>query len=432
MKKKLLIVSHALVLGGAERALLGLLESLDPEIWDTDLFLMRHEGELMDMIPDHIRLLLAIPAYTVLARPMKDTLREGHLLLTAARLAGKLTAKAYARKHAYTESIVGLEYSHKFTCPLMPKIQPEQEYDLAISFLTPHYFVARKVRAKKKIAWIHTDYTQVQLNVESETSMWSAYDHIASISDAVTESFLKVFPSMEDRIVLIENILPEKLIRRQAEEFDAAGEMPPEGTRLLSIGRFCHQKNFDNVPDICARLLEQGLDVTWYLIGFGGDEALIRQMKEIYKLCGDRIKVKGSAVTGYGEELIRQKIREAGVENRVIVLGKRDNPYPYIKACDVYIQPSRYEGKAVTVREAQMLGKRVIITNYATAPSQLEDGVDGVTVPLDNAGCADAIAALLREQQTLNRVAEACRGRDYADSKQAEILVSLLEGDACQ
>lgn len=403
MKKKLLIVSHALVLGGAERALLGLLESLDPEIWDTDLFLMRHEGELMDMIPDHIRLLPAIPAYTVLARPMKDTLREGHFLLTGARLAGKLAAKRYARKHGHTESIVGLEYSHKFTCSLMPKIQPEQEYDLAISFLTPHYFVARKVRAKKKIAWIHTDYTQVQLNVESETAMWSAYDHIASISDAVTESFLKVFPSMEDRIVLIENILPEKLIRRQAEEFDAAGEMPPEGTRLLSIGRFCHQKNFDNVPDICARLLEQGLDVTWYLIGFGD-----------------------------GEELIRQKIREAGVENRVIVLGKRDNPYPYIKACDVYIQPSRYEGKAVTVREAQMLGKSVIITNYATAPSQLEDGVDGVTVPLDNAGCADAIAALLREQQTLNRVAEACRGRDYADSKQAEILVSLMEGDACQ
>lgn len=397
MKKKLLIVSHALVLGGAERALLGLLEALDPEIWDTELFLLRHEGELMGHIPDHIRLLPAIPAYTVLARPMKDTLREGHFLLTAARLAGKLTAKAYARKHAHTESIVGLEYSHKFTCLFMPAICLETEYDLAISFLTPHYFVARKVRAKKKIAWIHTDYTQVQLNVESEAAMWDAYDHIASISDAVTESFLKVFPGLAEKIVLIENILPEKLIHRQAEEFDAAAEMPPSGIRLLSIGRFCYQKNFDNVPDICARLRKAGLDVTWYLIGFGGDE-----------------------------ELIRRKIAEAGMEKSVILLGKRDNPYPYIKACDIYVQPSRYEGKAVTVREAQMLGKSVIITNYATAPSQLENGVDGVTVPMDNVGCAEAIAALLREGKTLSRVAEACRERDYADSAEAAKILQLL------
>ena len=397
MKKKLLVVSHALVLGGAERALLGLLESLDPKVWDVDLFLMRHEGELMDLIPGHVRLLPVIRAYTVLARPMKETLKEGHLLLTAARLAGKLAANAYSRNRGYTESIVGLEYSHKFTCPFMPRIQPDQEYDLAVSFLTPHYFVAKKVRAKKKIAWIHTDYTQVQLNVPSETAMWSAYDHIASISDAVTESFLKVFPSLQERIVLIENILPERLIRRQADQFDAAKEMPPTGTRLLSIGRFCYQKNFDNVPDICSRLLAQGLDVKWYLIGFGGDEALIRS-----------------------------KIAEVGMEDHVIVLGKRDNPYPYIKACDVYIQPSRYEGKAVTVREAQMLCKPVIITNYATAPSQLADGVDGVTVPMDNAGCAAGIAALLRDPERRKQLRENCRQGDYANTVQAEKLLELV------
>ena len=189
MKKKLLIVSHALELGGAERSLLGLLDALDPQVWDVDLFLLRHEGALMCMIPEHVNLLPVVPAYTVLARPMKKTLAEGHFLLTAVRMAAKIAAHRYTQKHKFTESIVGLEYSHKYTCPFMPLIQPDKEYDLAISFLTPHYFVAQKVKAKKKIAWIHTDYTQVQLNVESETAMWSAYDHIASISDAVTDSF---------------------------------------------------------------------------------------------------------------------------------------------------------------------------------------------------------------------------------------------------
>ena len=386
MKKSLLIVSHALELGGAERSLIGLLDALDPEIWDVDLFLLRHEGELMDMIPDHVNLLPAVPAYTVLARPMKDTLKEGHILLTAARLAGKIAASRYAKKHHHTESVVSLEYSHKFTCPFMPKIQPEKEYDLAISFLTPHYFVARKVTAKKKIAWIHTDYTRIQLNVASETAMWDAYDYIASISDAVTEGFLQVFPGLKEKIVLIENVLPEKLIRKQAEEFDATSEMLPRGIRILSIGRFCYQKNFDNVPWICKRILEAGLNVRWYLIGYGGDEALIRR-----------------------------NIQDAGMEEHVIILGKRANPYPYIAACDLYVQPSRYEGKCVTVREAQMLGKPVVITRYATSSSQLEDGVDGMIVPMDNEGCAKEIAELLYNSARMDRFVRCCRERVFSN-----------------
>ena len=359
-----------------------------------DMLAGEGEGDLMDMIPDHVTLLPAIPSYTVLARPMKQTLAEGHFLLTAVRVAAKIAAHHYTPKHQFTESIVGLEYSHKYTCPFMPQIQPDKEYDLAISFLTPHYFAAQKVRAKKKIAWIHTDYSKVQVNRESELAMWDRYDHIASISGAVSESFLGVFPELEEKIVLIENILPEKLLRRQTEAFTVAEEMPETGIRLLSVGRFCTAKNFDNVPDICTRLLQTGLDVYWYLIGFGGDEALIRQ-----------------------------KIKEAGMEKRVIILGKKANPYPYIKACDLYVQPSRYEGKCVTVREAQLLGKPVVITRYATSASQLEDGVDGIIVPMDNEGCAAGIAALLRDTDRMNQLSANYKARDYSNASEAKKLL---------
>ncbi|MBR4887766.1 MAG: glycosyltransferase [Clostridia bacterium] len=398
MKKKLLIVSHALELGGAERSLIGLLDALNPEFWDIDLFLLRHEGELLHAVPVYVNLLPVVPAYTVLARPMKDTLREGHLLLTAARLAGKLAAKRYDKQHGLTESGVSLEYSHKYTCKFMPKIQPETEYDLAVSFLTPHYFVANKVRAKKKIAWIHTDYSKVQVNIPSETAMWGAYDYSASISQAVTDGFLSVFPSLKNKIVLIENILPESLIRRQAKEPCADMHRAGGEKILLSVGRFSHAKNFDNVPDMCARLLRYGLDVRWYLIGYGGDEALIRQ-----------------------------KIKEAGMEERVIILGKKSNPYPYVAACDLYVQPSRYEGKCVTVREAQMLGKPVVITRYATSASQLEEGVDGEIVPMDNEGCAAGIAALLRNPEKMQQFSANCRRRDYSNSEEAEKLSRLME-----
>lgn len=397
MKKKLLIVSHALELGGAERSLIGLLDALDPEVWDIDLFLLRHEGELMEHIPSYIHLLPEIPAYTVLARPMKDTLKEGHVLLTAARLVGKLAAKSYDKKNGLTVSAVSLEYSHKFTYRMMPKIQPDTEYDLAISFLTPHYFVAKKVRAQKRIAWIHTDYSRIQVDVASETAMWDTYDHIASISDAVTESFVKTFPVLETKIVLIENIIPKALLAKQATEpIDDKLRIGDEKI-LLSVGRFSHAKNFDNIPWIGKRLVESGLDIKWYLIGYGGDEMLIRK-----------------------------KIAEAGMEDRIVILGKKANPYPYIAACDLYVQPSRYEGKCVAVREAQMLGKPVVITRYTTSASQLEDGVDGVIVPMDNEGCAQGIAELLCDPEKMERLSAVCRDRDYSNRNEVLILKDCL------
>ena len=397
--KKILIVSHAMEIGGAERALLGLLESIDSTRVSVDLFLLRHEGELLDLIPDYINLLPPIPAYTVLARPIVQTIKEGHLMLSAARLVGKYRAKQYDQKHGLTESGVAIEYSHKYTKRFMPPIQPEVEYDLAISFLTPHYFVAEKVRAKKKVAWIHTDYSVVQVDTASEVSMWSCYDYIASISDNVTETFLSVFPSLKEKIVLIENILPKTLIVRQTEAFTVENEMPNDSTiKLLSIGRFSNPKNFDNVPDICRRILKAGLDIKWYLIGYGGDEPLIRR-----------------------------RITEASMEDRVIILGKKENPYPYIKACDLYVQPSRYEGKAVTVREAQMLCKPVVITRYATSASQLEDGVDGVIVPMENEGCAAGIESVIRDEKLQHKLIENTKTRDYTNAEEIQKIYRMME-----
>lgn len=397
MKKRLLILSHALELGGAEKSLIGLLNALDPKICDIDLFLLRQEGELMGEIPSYINLLPQIPAYTVLARPMKDTLKEGHIILSAARLVGKIAAARYDRMHKCTDSDVALEYSHKFTCPFMPAIRPDKEYDLAISFLTPHYFVARKVRAKKKIAWIHTDYSHVQVNVPSETTMWRAYDYIASISDAVTESFLAIFPELRDRIILIENILPERLVKKQADAFSVKDEMSATGWQLLSIGRFCNAKNFDSVPDICYRLRERGLDITWYLIGFGGDEALIRR-----------------------------KIKDTKMQDYVKILGKKENPYPYIEQCDWYIQPSRFEGKSVTVREAQLLHKPVIIADYPTSKSQVVNGYDGVIVPRDNEKCAEAIADIINNKKLREYLINNTYKEDYSNKEEIKKLYALI------
>lgn len=397
-KKRILVLSHALELGGAERSLIGLLWAMKSADLQIDLFLLRHEGELMSMIPPHVNLLPEIPAYTVLARPIVDILKEGHFLLTAGRVYGKIKAKKYIHRNSLRENMVALEYSHKYTYRLMPKIRPEIEYDAAISFLTPHYIVAHNVKAKKKICWVHTDYKNVAVDKTSEYKMWSCFDQIVAISGTARKNFISVFPALSDRTVVIENILPEPFIRRQAEAQDVNREL--DGTvNLLSVGRFCTAKNFDNIPEICKRIRDKGVDIKWYIIGFGHDEALIQK-----------------------------RIEEAGMVDHVIILGRKNNPYPYIRSCDLYVQPSRYEGKCVSVCEAQMLGKPVVITDYETSGSQLEDGVDGIIVPMDNEACANRIVELLRNPQRMRQLHSVCMNRDYSNKAEVEKLRQLLEG----
>lgn len=397
MKKKVFIFSHAMEIGGAERALLGLLTSFDYSKYEVDLFLMQHSGELMSLIPKQVNLLPEIPQYSAMMKPMVIALKQGQLKIVAGRIIGKIKAKQFDKKNRLEHSYVSIEYSHKYTVKVLPIIT-EKEYDVAISFLTPHYIVRDKVKAKKKIAWIHTDYSTTNNDVESELKMWSTYDNIISISDDVTKAFLTKFPSLENKIVYIENILSKDFIDGQSDLIDVSNEMDISTVKLLSVGRFSEAKKFDEVPQIASIIKSKGIDFKWYIIGYGGEE-----------------------------ELIRSKISEFSMEDTVIILGKKDNPYPYIKACDIYIQPSRYEGKCVAVREAQLLNKPVIITNYATAKSQLTDGFDGVIVPMDNEGCAQGIVNVINKKELQRKLIENTKTIDYTNSSKLQKIYDLIK-----
>lgn len=399
--KTIFIAIHYLELGGAEISLIGLLNALDYSRCDVDLFVYSHRGELMSQIPSQVHLLPENPVYAQIERPIKDVLRDGYWKMVLARLRGKRRFARYvSRNHPKDRSAI-FSYVMNSVVPQLPEIAPEKEYDLAISFLTPHDIVLKKVRAKRKAAWIHTDYSKIAVDTQLEQPVWTAYDRIVSISPAVTESFLRVFPTLKDKVVEIANILSPTFVRKRADVISSSEverEMPhTKGVvNFLSVGRFSAAKNYDNEPDICRRIIATGVDVRWYIIGFGGDEALIRQ-----------------------------RIAESGMDKHVIILGKKENPYPYMKACDIYVQPSRYEGNAVTVREAQILGKPVVVTNYPTASSQIQDGLDGVIVPLSNEGCAKGIAALIADPEKQYRLSAYCLTHDFGNEAEAEKVLVL-------
>ncbi|MBQ5979809.1 MAG: glycosyltransferase [Bacteroidales bacterium] len=404
MKKRIFIAIHYLEIGGAEISLIGLLQALDYSKYDVDLFVYSHRGELMQFIPKEVNQLPEIPAYAQIERPMKDALKDGYWRIVLRRLIAKRRFARYKKSKHPVDNGTVFGYVFDSVTPVLPSLEYLGEYDLAISFLTPHNIVADKVKAKKKAAWIHTDYSKIDVDAELELPVWSKFDHVVSISDQVTENFLGMFPSLKDKIVRIDNILSPKFVRERAEQIPPEvvdKEMPKEEgvTNLLSVGRFCFAKNYDNVPDICRRIIESGVDVRWYLIGYGGDEPLIRS-----------------------------KITEAGMENHVIILGKKSNPYPYIKACDIYVQPSRYEGNSVTVREAQILCKPVVVTDYSTVRNQVRNGEDGVIVPMDNSECALCIAGLVRDhaRSVKIKISDFLSKNDFGNLKEGALIDFLL------
>lgn len=397
--KKIFIVHSNMEIGGAETSLLGLLKSIDYDKYKVDLLLLDPVGELMDMIPKQVRVLREYSEYRNLLLAIKDVVKNKNIKVSIGRLRGKLKANRENKKLKNTGDLCYLtkEYSHKYAIKSLPNIKGN--YDLGISFIDPHYILQQKVSAKVKLGWLHTDFSRINVSREDDFRMWAGCDYIVSVSDSCKNSFDAKYPELKYKSIVIENILSDEFVKKQAKLINVDKEMNSnnEEIKLCSIGRFSEAKNFDNVPNIVSNILKCGYKIKWFLIGYGSDE-----------------------------QLIRKKIQEEGVTDNVIILGKKDNPYPYLKACDIYVQPSRYEGKAVTVREAQMLNKPVIITNFATSDSQLKDGIDGVIVPMDNEGCAKGIISVINDVRLKNKLINGTKENDYSNKSEINKLYNII------
>lgn len=396
MRPRILIAMHYMELGGAESALLGLLLAHDSEKADIDLFLYDHVGELMQYIPSSVNLLPKIEAYSMLERPISELLRKGYWGVALSRALARYFARQEKKNNKEKlDDISVYYYISKLVNPFLPKINPSVEYDLAISFLQPHLYVLKKVRACKKLAWLHTDYSKVFVS-RKEEAVWSQFNYIAAISEDVGHSFVNRFPSLNSKIIPVENILSSKFIRERAMEDDVS--LPGKSIRLLTIGRYSYPKKLEDIPVLTALLQKIFPDLKWYIIGYGNPNE---------------------------EKKILDSINFAGVKDNVVLLGKKTNPYPYIKACDIYVQPSRYEGKSITVREAQILCKPVIVTAYPTATSQIRDGVDGVIVPLEIEQCANAMISFLKDKEKQEKIIYYLSAHDFGNEIEINKIYQL-------
>ena len=289
-----------------------------------------------------------------------------------------------------------MQYMWDYSIKFLPNI--DKKYDLAIGFLGPYDFIISKVNADIKMGWVHTDYkTAVNPDINLDKKMWSKLDYIVNVSAECEKSFLEIFPEFKSKCIVLENILSAEFIKNESKE-DIDNQISNNSEiNICTVGRFCEAKGFDLAIEACRKLIDKGLDVKWYVIGYGDEENKIKNL-----------------------------ITKFNLEERFILLGKKINPYPYIQKCDIYCQPSRYEGKSVTVREAQILCKPVVITRYPTASSQLEHNIDGYITELSVKGIVDGIEKLYKNRELKETIIKNCSNRDYSNNKELDKIYKIL------
>lgn len=338
---------ESLGIGGAEKSLVTLLSQLDYSKYEVDLFLFQSKGEFLNLLPREVNLLQTPDDFNSFIKNPRESIKE---LINRRKLNLLLYKIAEVINIAFNKLVLKKEYiGWRFINKSIEII--DKEYDTAIGFLEKKtiYFVVDKVRAKNKIGWIHTDYKKIKFNKVMDEKYFQQLDKIVAVSEPCKESLKEIFPSMKDKILVIHNLISETLIKRMSNEKVKDFKFVSNKIILCTVGRLTEAKGYDLAIECCDNLVKRGLDFRWIVVGDGSER--------------DRL-----------EKLIAAK----GLENIFILIGSKNNPYPYIKNCDIYVQPSRWEGFGITVAEAKILKKAIVVSNIKEFREQIVDNNTGL------------------------------------------------------
>lgn len=390
-KKKVLFVMSSMDNGGAERALLNLLEELPEARYDVDLLLLNPTGLFMGQIPSKVDV-LQTPAKVRDCFTSVRGRKAGVWRLTADVVSGIVSRDEETRR--------GFRWKYFFS-PAIDKIPGH--YDTAVSFINGQvlYFVNEKVEADRKIVFYHGDYRSARYSEKYERPCLERMDGIYAVSDKCIDIVCSVFPEMAYKMKSLPNIVSSEVVRRRASEF-----IPPEydadAPRILTVARITHEKGVDTAIRAAAELKQRGCSFHWYEMGKG---------------------LPGDTEQAACEKLVE----ELGVADVFTFLGTRENPYPYIANCDIVVQPSRFEGKSVALDEAKILTRPIVATAYPTVHDQL--GVkEGIIAGTDAVSLADAVQGLLEDPSRCEELSFYLKSNEYGNADRVEDYFQALEG----
>ncbi len=356
--KKLLFVINTMGRAGAETALITLLNRLkEMGRYDISLYAVIPCGELFCQVPEQIHILnrrvssSSVLSFSGHVRIAREVLYSFFYRLTGFRMLGYLL-RNYKEQRSSDRKLQFDKLLWRLLADGRPALR--ETYDLAVAYIEggSAYFLADKVKAVHKAAFIHIDYQNAGYTPLMDQNCYHTMERIFAVSREVGEKFISVYPQYKDKVRIFRNLLDTDKIRRRAEEGPGFTD-GFEGVRLLTVGRLHYQKGYDIAIEVLARMREDGYNVRWYVIGEGMERGRLEQL-----------------------------IRERRVAASFILMGARENPYPYMKQADIYVHATRFEGKSIAIEEAQILGKAIVASDCTGNSEQIVSGYDGSLVPL--------------------------------------------------
>ena len=398
--KKILFVVNTMGRAGAETALVELLNALKSPDVSLYLYVIMGQGEMIRRLPPHVVLLnKSFSSQSVLTRKGKRVMVK--TICTAFFRNGRYGKKlSYILKNAAAMKKKGKIQIDKLLWRMLSDGGQRfgEPFDLAVAYLegASAYYVAEHVKAVRKAAFIHIDYTSAGYTREMDQDCWSEYDRIFGVSDEVREHFLAVYPGYEEKTGVFHNIVNQETIRKRAMEEGGFAD-GYDGMRLLTVGRLTWQKAYDVAVEAMKLLKEAGCNVRWYVLGEGDQR---RQLE------------KKIAALGLGEDFV--------------LLGAAENPFPYYRQTDLYIHATRYEGKSIAIQEAQTLGCAVIASDCNGNREQITDGRDGILCELTPKAIADSIIRLLKDEKLQKELGRRAAEKSTMQDQELQMLLKLL------
>ena len=336
-------------IGGVEKSLLSLLSVIPKEKYDITILVLEKKGGFLEYIPDWVKVEEATwfkEVKPIIMQPPQQTIKDYYINKRYTKIPSFLwsyfISKQFNNRYLYYKQVFKNIPSNKDT------------YDVAIAFQGPtdtiDYYIANKVKAKKKISWVHFDVSKHFVNEKLYSNLYKSFDKVFVVSKEARKRLIGKIPTVERKADVLLNIVPNDLINNMSKEtveFDEGYK----GTKIVTVGRLSKEKGQDIAIKVLSKLRKDGYDVRWYCIGDGN----YRNEYEIL-------------------------IEKYGLKDDFILLGAKSNPYPYMAKADIYVQTSRHEGYCLTLAEAKCLSKPIVTTNFIGAYEQIEEGYTGFIV----------------------------------------------------
>lgn len=356
-KRNVLFIIDSLTCGGAEKSLISLLPLLDYSKVQVDLMLVERGGVFEQYIPKEVNVL-------TLSRPQTMFYRIGLLWFS-------ILLRVMRQRHGAEVRWMAM---HGVYGTL------KKEYDVAIAYQQgfPTYYVAQKVKARRKYAWVNADLQKAGYCEAFNRRHYDMYDKVVPVSDVLCDMMCKMEYVDASKLFTVYDILNPDLIRTMSQE--KLDVLTNQGNTIVTTGRLALPKNHVLAVETAALLKQKGLDFVWYFVGDGPERRHIERLIERYAL-----------------------------EEQVKLVGMQPNPYPYMAMADVYVQTSSFEGFGLTINEARILHKPVVSTNFPVVYNQIKDGENGLIAEMNPESVADKILLLMNDEELRNRIVDATK-----------------------